>query len=613
MNLREVKPMSIKNKKLLLTGNEAVAYGAMSAGVGYASCFPGGPTTEVVYTLADLAKEGKPYVEWALNEKVALEATSGAAMSGVRTISVMKHFGINNAADQLFAINLMGVGGMVLVVGDDPNGHSSHSEQDTRTYPFAAKIPCIEPSTPQEGYEMIQEAYRISETYELPIYYRLVKWFCHGSNLVELKDNAEAIRAPKWDDKHFQTRPIIKKHLDLQKRLESVNEQFENWAWNSVEGPEGKAPFGIVAAGYAYVLVREAIEALGLGDSIPVFKLTTLNPLPTNSLFKFMKRIETILVVEEGDSLIEERLKVLAFNEGILPKVVGRSGQYLPKAGELKGHGVKAAIATLTETAWKLPVLPDGLLELEKTLPNRQPTPRPGNPHRPTIYAVREFIRTSSKKVVFMGDVGESATIARPLMKSHAAMGAGIGMAIGAAGLDSSSTALTIVGDGTIYGFALNGMASAVYNKNRVVTLVCDNGIMESTGWQPTPTSGENLTGAAPKLDIAATLKGIGMESVVTVDSRDTAGVLEALKSAAEIDGPTAVIAYGRYDDEEPYQEIEIDSVAGKELRTFVKEFACPALGWNGETAYIDQHLCTRCGDCADARPDAIRAIVKEV
>ncbi|GBF12243.1 thiamine pyrophosphate-dependent enzyme [Tepidibacillus sp. HK-1] len=608
----------VKNNQntTLLTGNEAVAYGALKAGVGFAGCFPGGPTTEVVYTLARLANENedKPHVEFAVNEKVALESASGAAMSGVPAISVMKHFGINNAADQLFSINLMGIPGLVVVVGDDPNGHSSHSEQDTRAYPIAAEIPCIEPSTPQEAYEMIQEAYKLSYKAKLPVYFRLVKWLCHGAAPVELDTEKTVIKEPYWDDTHFQTRPIVEKHIELHKRLEAVTEMFENWSFNRVEGPLGEALFGIIAAGYAYVIVKEAIDALGLTDHVTVFKLTTINPFPRKSLAKFLAGHNKVLIIEEGEAILEEKLKLIAYEENIFVELVGRKGNYIAEAGELKGDKVRSSIAKLAGLSWSAPQLPDDLAELAKSLPQRKPSPRPGNPHRSTIYAVYEFIRRSPRKVVFMGDVGESATMARPLMKSHAAMGAGIGMAIGASSIDPSATALTIVGDGTIFGFALNGLVSAVHNNNRVITLVADNGTMESTGWQPTPTSGMNLTGEAPKVDIAATLRAIGLKSVEVVNSRDTQSVLEALEKVAEIDGPTAVVAIGRYDEVEPaYNRIEIVPENASKLRNFVNEFACPALGWNGEEAYIDEAICTFCGDCSTARPDDIKAILKEV
>ncbi len=599
--------------RLLMTGNEAIAHGAIDAGVGYAGCFPGGPTTEVVYALADLARDEKPHVEWATNEKVALESASGAAMSGVRAMSVMKHFGVNNAADQLFSINLMGLPGIVMVVGDDPEGHSSHSEQDTRAYPVAAEIPCLEPSSPQDAYEMIPAAYRLSEEAELPIYFRVVKWLCHGSASVELNGEKQNIRSPQWDDRHFQTRPIVEKHLDLHRRLSSLSDKVENWAWNKVEGPEGHAEWGMVAAGYAYAYVRESLDVLGLADRVPVFKLTTINPLPAEGLKRFMSRVKNVLVVEEGEKLIEDRLKMMAFAEGLSIRVAGKEDGVLPEVGELKGEIVRNAIASLTGKAPVWRELPKALAELNASLPQRAAVPRPGNSHRPTVYAIRKFIQRSERKVVFMGDVGEAPSMARPLMKSHAAMGAGIGMAVGAAGVDPSVVALTIVGDGTLFGFALNGLASAVFNRNRVITVVCDNGTMESTGWQPTLTSGKNLTGSAPRLDIATTLQAIGMEVVISVNSRDSQAVLEALERAALAEGPSAVIAVGRYDDCVQYDEIQIDAQAGEELKRFVREFACPALGWDGEKAYIDEWLCTKCGDCAKAYPSAIRAHGKGV
>ncbi|BDG59182.1 thiamine pyrophosphate-dependent enzyme [Caldinitratiruptor microaerophilus] len=598
----------------LLTGNEAIAHGAFHAGVGYGGCFPGGPTTEVTYTLRDLAAAagGKPYLEWAINEKVALEAASGAAMSGVRSISVMKHFGVNNAADQLFAVALMGVPGLVLVVGDDPGGHSSHSEQDTRNYAFAAELPLIEPANPQEAYDLIQAAFVLSEQAKLPVYFRTVKWLSHWAAPVALTSSPRTpVARPAWDATQYETRPVVDRHRALHEKLVAVGDLVRSWTCNRTEGPEGSARIGVVAAGFAYTYVREALEVLGLRASVPLCKVATLNPLPEWVLVPFLSRCQQVLVVEEGEPLVLDRLKQLAHTAGLNCRLTRGT---VPTVGELTPDSVLEAIASLAGVGVASPAPPASLKALAATLPERQPAPRAGNPHRATFYAVRRFIREAPRQVIFMGDVGEAPVVARRWMKSHATMGGGIGMAIGAAGADPDVIALTTCGDGTLLGFALGGLASAVYNRNRVITLICDNGTMESTGWQETATTGRNLTGPAPVLDIPGTLRALGLDRVEEVDARDAGAVLAALNRCAAENGPTAVVAVGRYTDDYPYVSVEIDEVQAPGLKSFVEDFACPALGWDGQRAYIDKAACVCCGDCARAAPTgAIRAIPKGV
>lgn len=596
----------------LMSGNEAVAWGARDAGVGFVAAFPGGPTTGLVYSLAEAQAAGQthPRVQWSLNEKVAVEAASGAAMGGVRSLAVMKHFGANNAADMIFAAPLMFIPGLVIVVGDDPNGHTSHSEQDTRPYPIAADMPCLEPSSPQEAYELIGHAFELSERLSVPVYFRLVKWLCDWSAPVRRTDLARPSTPPAWDDHHFQSRPIVGQHERLHATLSRVADEASGYGADRVEGPTGPASAGIVAAGNAYRFAVEALDRLSRRESTPVLKLSTINPLPADLAAAFLDRCERVLVVEEIEPVVEDRLAALAQRRGLTTEITGRASGALPVVGELTPTAVTAAVSGFCAAGWRPPGR-DEVVELARRLPARPAAPVAGNPHRPTMYALGRFI-AKTPGAVLMGDVGEAAAMGRPYMKAHSAMGAGIGMAVGAALADPDATVITVVGDGTIYGFALNGIADAVYNKANLVLLVLDNATMESTGGQSTPTSAAGLRGVERPLDIAAALQALGVAQLRRVDARDMAAVEDALREAAAVEGVAAVLAEGRHDQHPRFRRVHVDSAAAQPYRDEIARFACPALGVVGGEVRVDDAVCVRCGDCRPVAPGAITVVGRD-
>lgn len=588
----------------LMSGNRAFAAGAVDAGVAFVAAFPGGPTSTLVNALADEAAAGTgPHVQWSVNEKVAVEAAAGAAMGGVRAMAVMKHFGANNAADMIFASPLMFIGGLVIVVGDDPSGHTSHSEQDTRPYPIAADMPCLEASSPQEAYEIAGHAFELSEELNVPVYLRIVKWLSDWSAPV-LRGDAEVPRAPHWDEHHYQSRPILTKHQLLHETLARTASITARWDHDRIERPKNSGPLGVVAAGNGYQLARDALESLGVSDRVLVLKLSTINPLPSELLGQ-MLTCDQLLVIEEIEPVVEERLASFAAHQGARTTIHGRATGALPSVGELLPAMVQDAIAKLIGDVPRPRLSRPDTSNLRSMLPARKALPVPGNAHRPTMHALRNFVERDPR-AVFMGDVGEVASMGRDYMKAHSAMGAGIGMAIGAAASDPAATVVTVVGDGTLWGFSLNGVADAVYNNSRLLLLVADNATMESTGGQPTPTSPSGIRGGEVPLDIEATLRGLGVAVVERADPRDVEAVTDALLRASSHPGISAVITVAG----PPAVScgVRVADESGGSYRQQIEHFACPALGFRANRLQVDDALCVRCGDCLQIAPGVLIA-----
>ncbi|MGB9826821.1 MAG: indolepyruvate ferredoxin oxidoreductase subunit alpha, partial [Desulfofundulus sp.] len=320
-------------EKMLLMGNEAIARGAVEAGVQVVTGYPGTPSSEVLETLAHFAKEYGYYVEWSVNEKVALEVAAGAAYAGARALVTMKQVGLNVAADPLMTLAYIGVrGGLVLVVADDPGPHSSQNEQDTRKFAQFAKLPVLDPSTPQEAKDMTVAAFELSEQLGLPVILRPTTRTCHVCQdvtlgpLPETRNQCRFDRNPEWV---ILPALAYKKHLWLNRKQEEVRRLFNGMPFNRAE-VKGKT--GIITSGVSYNYVVEALEMQGWEASL--LKIGTPYPLPEDLVLEFLSRVERVLVVEEQEPVVEDQVIHLAWRHNLPVTVEGKHNGLVPREGE---------------------------------------------------------------------------------------------------------------------------------------------------------------------------------------------------------------------------------------------------------------------------------------
>ncbi|MBP2646252.1 MAG: iorA, partial [Firmicutes bacterium] len=365
--------------KMLLTGNEAVARGAYEAGVTYAAAYPGTPSTEIMETVAEY--KGDILAEWSTNEKVALECVIGASLAGARSLATMKMVGVNVAADPLFCSAYAGInGGLVLVSADDPGLHSSQNEQDNRHYARFAKVAMLEPSDSQESRDMIIAAYEISETYDIPVLFRMTTRVCHGKSLVELGERKEVANKPYVKNlQKYDLVPAVSRKLrvDLEEKLRRLEEFSNKTEFNFIEWNDKS--IGVIASGVAYQYAREVF-----GTKASYLKLGFTNPLPFDKIKAFAKEVGTLYVVEEVEPFIEEQLKA----HGI--SCIGKDK--IPNIGELTPGIVAKAL--LGETRPTIEYDPS-------SLPSRPPTLCAGCPHRGFFYEL-----SKRKNVMVTGDIG---------------------------------------------------------------------------------------------------------------------------------------------------------------------------------------------------------------
>lgn len=568
--------------KELYIGNAAVARGLYEAGCGLISSYPGTPSTEIT---EEAAKYPEIYVEWAPNEKVALETAFGASLGGVRSCCAMKHVGLNVAADPLFTLSYTGVrAGMVVCVADDPGMHSSQNEQDSRHYAIAAKVPMLEPASSQEALEFAKAAFGLSEEYDTPVLLRMCTRIAHSQSIVETGSRMEMPKKPyEKDAAKYIMMPAyaIARHPLVEARTKKLAEFAENCPFNRVE--LGGTKLGIITSGTCYQYVKEVF-----GDSVSVLKLGLVNPLPTQLLKDFAAKVENLVVVEELDGVIEAHCKAIGLT------VEGKE-RFTP-LGEYSQKTI-AKVFDLPEKAH---------LSIDTPIPARPPMMCAGCPHRGMYYTLK------NNGCTVIGDIGCYTLGAQaPLqaVDSTLCMGAsvsglhGFNKAMGKAGEQKT---VGVIGDSTFIHSGVTGLINIAYNGSNSTVVILDNSITGMTGHQQNPTTGYNIKGdPAGKIDLEALCHAVGIRRVQVVDPYDLKECDRVLKEELVAEEPSVIISRRpcvllKYVKAKPALRVNPDTC--KSCKKCMK-FGCPAISMHENKAKIDPTLCVGCGVCQQVCP----------
>lgn len=593
-------------------GNEAIALGAIAAGVGVVTGYPGTPSSEILLTVSK-RNPGGIHVEWSVNEKVALEVGAGAAYAGARVMVTMKQVGLNVAADPLMSLAYIGVkGGMVVVVADDPGPISSQTEQDTRTFGLFAKLPVFDPASPEEAYAMMADAFELSERYGTPVIFRPTTRVCHGNAPVAISETltprppAHFVKDPKWV---IFPRLSYANHIRIEQQLPVIGEEFSSYRFNSLIG---SGVLGIATHGINTAYVAEALAALG--ENVPAHKLlrvATPHPFPKRLALEFLDGVDQVLVVEELDPVIERELQRLAGERHLPVTVLGKGSGHIQQAGENTVDSVTRALAGF----FGLPLAPVATCAAAPGTaaepPARPPVLCAGCPHRASFLAVKRALRR--RKAVFCGDIGcYTLGNAQPLdmVDTCLCMGAGITVAQGLQAVERDQLHFAFIGDSTFFHTGIPGVINAVYNRSNIVVVILDNATTAMTGCQPHPGTGDTMMGEiSDTIDIAAVLRAIGVKHVDTCDPLQLdaaqAAVLRAADAAA--DGVAALIFKSPCIHVAPQgKTYTVDAEACK-CKICFSQIGCPAIMSVDGKAQIDPALCYGCDICLQICPfDAI-------
>jgi len=503
----------------LMSGNEAIARGAYEHGITFASAYPGTPSTEI---LEEFSGYEGVYAEWTPNEKVALEVGIGAALGGARALVVMKHVGVNVAADPLFTLSYTGIeGGLVIVSADDPSLHSSQNEQDNRHYARAAKIPMLEPADSAEAKEFIKIAFRMSEEFDTPVFLRTTTRVSHSKSIVQLEDKEvhEEKRGVRYNPSKYVMVPAMarQRRIVVEKRMESLSKFAETFPENRMEINDTK--IGIITAGMPYNYAKDGFPGYSY------LKLGMVHPLPRDLIREFASKVEKIYVVEELDPFIEEQVRAMGID------VVGKEA--FPYTGEFDPAIVKTAITGNEVMAVSLP---------ELSLPSRPPNLCPGCPHRGLFYVLGKL------NVFVTGDIGcYTLAFMKPLegMHSTICMGASVGMAHGMDKvIEGKEKVVGVIGDSTFIHSGITPLLNMAYNRSNSVIIICDNRTTAMTGMQDHPATGFTLHGRETKaLDFVKLAEALGIDNVRVVDPFNMKNTRRVIKEELSTEGPSLIIS----------------------------------------------------------------------
>lgn len=592
--------------KTFLMGNAAIAMGALHAGVNLVAGYPGTPSTEILETVAK-CNDGSVYVEWSVNEKAALEVAAGASYAGARTLVTMKQVGLNVASDPLMSLAYVGVkGGMVIVSADDPGPISSQTEQDTRHFAQFAKLPVFDPSTPEEAYEMIQDAFAYSEKYGTPVLFRPTTRVCHSCADIQLHETP-TVHKPEGFVKDTMRWVIFPRtsylnHIKLEERTPVLSKDFSAYRFNQLTG---SGRLGIVTSGISYTYLQEALE--DYTGQVKVLKIATANPFPEELALQFLEGLEQVLAIEELDPVLERALTYLCGKHHLPVQIHGKLDGMVQPAGENSVESVHKVL----EGYLGLDAIPAVQLPEPPQMPVRPPVLCAGCPHRASFYAVKQAMK--GRKAVFSGDIGcYTLGNAMPLdmVDTCLCMGADITMAQGLHRIEPDTVNFSFIGDSTFFASGMTGIVNAVYNRTDIILMVLDNSTTAMTGHQPHPGTGMTMMHEiSPRVSIEAILRAVGLTSVETVDPLNLEQTIQAVRTAADKPGVKAIICKSPcIAVSKPAKRLQVDESRCVGCKQCIRELGCPAISLKGQKAYIEPDLCFGCTICAQVcKPGAIR------
>jgi len=574
-----------------MSGNEAIARGAYEAGVRFAAAYPGTPSTEI---LERFCKYEGVYAEWSTNEKVAVEVAIGAALAGEKALAVMKHVGVNVAADPIFTVSYTGISGaLVIISADDPSMHSSQNEQDNRNYARFAKIPMLEPADAAEAKKYIKLAFAISKKFDTPVFLRSTTRVSHSKSVVDLEDpdQCEDKTGFTYNAEKYVMVPINARtqRVEVEKRERALKEFVETFPENKMEinDPE----IGIITAGMPYNYAKDVFP------DYSYLKLGMVYPLPEKMILDFASKVKKIYVVEELDPYLEEQIKALGI------RVIGK--EIFPYTNEFDPGIIKNAIKKNLQGA---------LSPYKESLAARPPNLCPGCPHRGLFYALRK------QKAYVHGDIGcYTLSYMKPLEGLHSCicMGASIGMAHGmskAMKEKGKGKVVGVIGDSTFLHSGITSLLNMAYNQSDALIIILDNSTTAMTGMQEHPGTGYTLMGTeTKKVNLKDLVSVLGIDNIKIIDPMDQKATRSAIKEELGKDGPSVIIsqrpcALFKRSNIKPQPALKVDTGKCEGCRSCI-DLNCPPISWKkGVTkegsrrkgvAFIDESLCNGCGLCA--------------
>ena len=610
----------------IVMGNTALVRAMIEAGTRVVTSYPGSPTPEIATAIGSIPKEERPfYFEFSTNEKVATEVAYGASVNGHLSTVFFKSVGLNVAADTFVQLSLMKLlGGMVVVLGDDPGANSSQNEQDNRHLAQLSYTPVLEPANPTEVYHFYKEAARLSQEKMMPVILRLTTHVCHAKEKIEFESwqPEKMDLTPRFDASGENYIPIAGPLVSPAKRraLERLSQLQDHKGLMSLNQTVGhhNPQQGIITTGLPFLSLMDVLQHTEKKPD--VLKLGVVYPLPEEAIKQFLTSHEEVKILEELDDIIEKEIKALAYDEGIQTKIIGKSdtedwiGEYTPDK-----------VTDVLRKTWPT------LITLEKPdtsdapeVPWRPPQLCPGCGHRSAFYAIKHALEDTD---ITVADIGcHTLGFLPPYQIGELLMCMGASTSIGA-GLHLFNTSRKVVvflGDSTFFHAGLPGIINAVFNKHAITLIVMENGTTAMTGHQDHAASGRNFNDISDKIPIRQVLEGLGVKYIDEVDTYQQTKLKELVEKSAAIDDFSVVIArhpcmlkFTRESRKKPgYQlyQVDIDQSVCERRLACIEKFACPTFTKEADGSIrVNPDLCIGDGSCRQTCPSEAISPPKKV
>ncbi|NNK85316.1 MAG: indolepyruvate ferredoxin oxidoreductase subunit alpha [Desulfobacterales bacterium] len=598
---------------MLLLGNEAIARGAIEAGVAFTSTYPGTPSSEASLNFFQMSQESDLYFEYSVNEKVALEVASAAANSGIRTMCMMKHVGLNVAADALMTLAYVGVkGGLVIMTADDPFMFSSQNEQDNRYYGKLSGLPVVEPSSVGEAKDMVAHAFDLSEKLQEPVLFRTTTRINHSTGMVTLGKIKPRVTKGDFtkDPFNYVTVPAVSRnlHVKLLKNYDTAKGISEKSEYNFTTG-SGK--WGIICNGVSYTYAKDALKDLDIENKASILRIGFSHPMPEKLIKDFLKGCEKVLVIEEGEPYMEEAVKAFAQEAGLTLSIRGKAEDLFSRLYEFNPAQVRQCIAKF----FGLDYTPVALTDLSDIpeIPQRPPNLCAGCSHRATFYAVKKAAAAEGLETIYPTDIGcYTLGLLPPLFMADflICMGSSTGTPGGFAQATDKKV-ISFIGDSTFFHSGIPGLINAVFNNHNFTLVILDNGTTAMTGHQPNPgvdMANFNLSGYG-RVSIEKMVRAAGVEHIQMIRPYRVKKSIDAIQEALKFEGVSVVISeemctlYAKSLKKLKGKPFYVSDKC-KDHKDCVNELACPAFYLEDNRVKIDSDACVGCALCAQICPE---------
>ena len=613
----------------MVSGNEALAYGALHAGVKVVSGYPGTPSTEVIASMLEMDLPGT-YVEWATNEKVGFEVAAGAAYAGHRALTTMKMSGLNVCYDSLIGIAYSGCeGGLVVYVADDPGVSAGMCEQDTRGFALMSDMPMLEPCSLQEIYDMTVQAFELSEKIGGPVFVRLVTNNSQSHGMIEMQERVlpkDSAPMPPYDPaKYTKAGAVIcmEQHQALLDRLDAAEKYIEEAGLSKIKLSANKGGLGIISVGIVNGYVSEALERLE-ASGVKIADISTLSlaatlPYAKNKILAMLKHCSKVLIAEELEAYVEKYCFLEAYKNKLDVQFFGKEDGTFRRIGQYE--------ALLVENGIRKALGLEAIKSSIKEAPERIAAARPigfcaGCPHRGTYMGMEKGLKALGLKkdqAFITGDIGCTILGSCPpfdILWTELSMGASIPMAQGVACSNIPAPVIATLGDSTFFHAGIAGLTNALQHNINMTVVILDNGWTAMTGMQVNPGTNQDFQKSQwSQLDIESVIRGLGVKNFWVVDAYDVDAVAKATEEALKTDGLKVILTRRECAIQAARHKVHYKDVSVKEekcvgCKKCIVDTGCPALVLEGKKVKIDASQCNGCALCASVCPT--KAIVTE-